>query len=86
MSLSIALSGLGMGGFLLPLMVGYTISRLGWRAAYTLLGLLVLSMILPVVGLIVREAPEKMGVGLESGGQKAGSYASTLALDMQGRG
>ncbi len=62
LALSLALSGLGIGGIMLPLLTSSTIAARGWRAAFVLLGALVLGIILPVVGLLVRETPEEMGL------------------------
>ncbi|HEX9869904.1 MAG TPA: MFS transporter [Candidatus Tectomicrobia bacterium] len=61
-AMSGALSGLGIGGMILPLLTSQMITTYGWRAGLLLLGLLVLGIILPVVGLVLRETPEEMGL------------------------
>jgi MFS family permease len=63
LAMSLALSGLGIGGMILPLLTSLVIMAHGWRAGFLLLGLLVLSIILPVVGVVLRETPEEMGLG-----------------------
>jgi MFS family permease len=62
LAMSVALSGLGIGGMMLPLLASHMITAYGWRAGFLLLGLLVLGVILPVVGVVLRETPEEMGL------------------------
>jgi MFS family permease len=62
LAMSIALSGLGIGGMMLPLLTSHMITAYGWRTGFLLLGLLVLGVILPVVGVVLRESPEEMGL------------------------
>jgi MFS family permease len=62
LAMSVALSGLGIGGMMLPLLTSHMITAYGWRTGFLLLGLLVLGVILPVVGGVLRESPEGMGL------------------------
>lgn len=69
-AMSVALSGVGVGGMMLPLLAGHMITAYGWRTGFLLLGLLVLGVILPVAGFVLRETPEEMG--LQPDGQAVG--------------
>lgn len=55
LALGIAMSGVGIGGFVMPQLAEALIERLGWRGAYPVLGLLTLAIAFPVVALWIRE-------------------------------
>lgn len=55
-------SGIGVGGFFMPLLVGaFFIPTLGWRASYLLSGILIASLIIPLSILVIRTRPSDMG-------------------------
>lgn len=54
-ALGIAMSGIGLGGFIMPQLSEYLIERVGWRGAYASLGLLTLIVAFPAVALWIRE-------------------------------
>jgi len=54
--------GVFVGGMLAPPLVTYVIAHWGWRWAYATLGLLVWSIILPVIGLFLVESPQQLGL------------------------
>ncbi|MBI3799581.1 MAG: MFS transporter [Deltaproteobacteria bacterium] len=54
--------GVFVGGMFAPPLVTYVIAHWGWRWAYATLGLLVWSIILPVVGLFLVESPQQLGL------------------------
>ncbi len=56
----IAVSGIGLGTFLLPPVANYLISLYNWRTAYTILGVALLAVILLAVQFL-RRSPELMG-------------------------
>jgi cyanate permease len=54
--------GLGSGAIIIPSLTQRLITILGWRGAYASIGLLVVVVSVPVVGLFLKETPEKMGL------------------------
>src|SRR5580693_3192854 len=55
LALGIAMSGVGLGGFIMPQLAQTLIERVGWRGAYPILGLLTLAIAFPLVALWIRE-------------------------------
>ena len=55
LALGIAMSGVGLGGFIMPQLAEALIERVGWRGAYAALGLLTLVVAFPAVALWIRE-------------------------------
>lgn len=55
LALGIALAGVGLGGIIIPQVAQALIAHFGWRGAYACLGVMVLVIALPAVGLWVRE-------------------------------
>jgi predicted MFS family arabinose efflux permease len=55
LALGIAMSGIGLGGFVMPQLAQALIDRVGWRGAYASLGLLTLVIAFPAVALWIRE-------------------------------
>lgn len=62
LALGLATIGIGVSTFFMPLLAHYLVSSFGWRAAYMLLGLLVVVVTIPVVGLLLKETPQSMGL------------------------
>lgn len=55
LALGLAMSGIGMGGFAMPLFAEFLILHFGWRAAYAWLGAASLAISFPAVALFIRE-------------------------------
>jgi MFS family permease len=55
LALGIAMSGVGLGGFVIPQLANYLIGQLGWRGAYVCLAALTFAIAFPVVALWIRE-------------------------------
>ena len=55
LALGIAMSGIGVGGFAMPLFAEFLILHVGWRAAYAMLGAVSLVISFPAVALFIRE-------------------------------
>jgi sugar phosphate permease len=66
--------GMGSGAIVIPSMAQRLVATLGWRNAYSVFGLAILLIPLPVVAAFLKEKPESMGL-LPDGA--AGSHAST---------
>ncbi len=62
LALGLATIGIGISTFIMPLVAHYLIVSFGWRAAYLLLGVLVMVVTVPVVGLFLKETPQSMGL------------------------
>lgn len=62
LALGVIATGLGLGGVLLVPVTGFLIAALGWRGAYTVLGLTLLGTVLPLSLLVIRERPQEMGL------------------------
>jgi MFS family permease len=63
LALALVMAGVGTGAMLLPPLAQAIISAYGWRAAYLVLGLLVLLLGLPLTARFVRERPRQGGAG-----------------------
>jgi len=57
----IAVSGMGLGTFVLVPLSQQLISTWGWRATFVVTGILVLVILLPINGLFLRHKPEEVG-------------------------
>jgi len=55
LALGIAMSGVGLGGFVMPQLAQSLIETVGWRGAYACFGLLTLAIAFPAVALWIRE-------------------------------
>ncbi len=55
LALGIAMSGVGLGGFVMPQLAQLLIERIGWRGAYVSLGLITFVIAFPAVALWIRE-------------------------------
>ena len=71
LALGIAMSGVGLGGFIMPQLAEQLIQRVGWRGAYAALGVLTLAVAFPVVALLIREP--RPGEGEHRGRPAAGT-------------
>jgi MFS family permease len=58
LALGVAMSGVGVGAVVLPLLLNHIISQYGWRSAYLCFGLLVFCIAVPVTFFWVREPPK----------------------------
>ena len=61
-AMGIALAGIGFGGFAMPPLADFLITRFGWRTAFATLGSLVLLIVVTVALVLVRSRPEDMGL------------------------
>lgn len=62
LAISIVLSGIGMGGFVLSPLLTYFLTHFGWRASYQLMGTIMIVVALPICLFVVRKKPEDMGL------------------------
>ncbi len=62
LALGVMMVGTGLGMFLMPSLAHGLIEAIGWRQAYVVLGGTVILLTLPVVGIVLKETPESMGL------------------------
>ena len=74
LALGIAMSGVGLGGFVIPQLANILIERVGWRGAYVCLAVLTFAIAFPVVALWIREP--RAGEGEQ--------HAATAVAELQG--
>ncbi len=82
-ALALIATGSSLGAFVLPPFAQALIDAVGWRQAYFLLGLLVIAVTVPVVGLFLRDTPQMVGLSPD-GDRESADAASTLAVHEQG--
>lgn len=61
-AMSLAMSGIGLGGFIFSPVVTYLLGAFGWRNTYRIMALVVLLVALPVSLFILRKKPEDIGL------------------------
>lgn len=62
LAMSIALSGIGVGGSVLSQVVTRFIALYGWRMTYCYIGLMVILVTVPMAFFLLRQTPESMGM------------------------
>jgi MFS family permease len=70
LALGLAMIGIGTGSMILPPISQALVSSIGWRNAYAVLGVAVIVVTLPVVGLFLKDKPAMIGL-LPDGGAKS---------------
>ena len=94
LALGIALSGVGIGGFLWPLYAQAMIGQFGWRNAWLLLALGVAALALPTIALLLRDSPAAVGqtpdgdaprvAGPDAGAAARGAPAEATGIPLAG--
>ncbi|HXG42192.1 MAG TPA: MFS transporter [Dehalococcoidia bacterium] len=77
-AMSLASSGLGLGGFIFTPLLVFLIEEWGWRQAFVCSGVALLAYFLPVALFIVRDSPAEMG--LEEPAPPHGQASSPVAV------
>jgi MFS family permease len=62
LAIALASSGAGLGSFVFPPVAQSLIAAAGWRVAYLILGLVVIVVTVPVVGIFLKEKPQMMSL------------------------
>ena len=62
LALSVMMLGMGLGAIVIPSIAQPLVAKLGWRTAYSVFGLAILLIPLPVVAAFLKEKPENMGL------------------------
>lgn len=61
LALGLMMAGTGLGTFVMPALASALIGYAGWRGAYLAIGLFVIAVAVPVVSLLLVDAPETVG-------------------------
>lgn len=75
LAMSIAMGGIGAGGFLFSPIIAALIQNIGWRNTYFVMGAVVLVVGLPVIILIMKKNPQE--IGLKPYGENEGEHATS---------
>jgi MFS family permease len=62
LALGLTMFGIGLGAVIMPFLAQVLIARFGWKTAYSILGASALLISGPVVGCLVKERPEELGL------------------------
>jgi MFS family permease len=62
LALGLMMVGVSSGAIVMPPIAQRLITLFGWRTAYAIIGFVVLAVSLPVVGIFLKDSPEKMGL------------------------
>lgn len=65
LAMGIAMSGIGLGGFIMPNAASFLFHSMGWRQAYRIFGLVIWVVLLPVIALWVYGRPSDIGLKAE---------------------
>ncbi len=71
MAMSIAMTGIGLGGFIFSPIITYLLENYGWRTGYQIMALIMIVVALPIILFIFRVKPEEKGLrayGLDENG------------------
>jgi MFS family permease len=79
----IAMSGIGLGTTIVPPLANWIISSFGWRYSYTILGIAVLVLMIPIAQFLRRD-PSQIGLMPYSSQEQEKSSPKTTGLSLQG--
>lgn len=79
LAMSIAMGGIGVGGFIFSPIIANLIQNIGWRNTYFVMGALILVIGLPVIFFIMKKNPAD--IGLKPYGENGGEQSAAEAKD-----
>lgn len=82
LALSLMMLGMGLGAIMMPAVAQRLVALFGWRHAYSIFGLAILLVPLPVVAAFLKEKPESMG--LLPDGAAEPHIATPIRVDEEG--
>ena len=83
LALGLMMIGIGLGAVVMPSFTQQLITRLGWHAAYAVLGGGVLLLAIPTLGVFLKEKPQDLGLlpdGVPTKDSPAGGHAGATGL------
>ena len=87
LALGITLAGVGIGGFVWPILSQWAIDSFGWRSAYLVIAGMIVTVGCSVMLLIVRDSPQSMGLlpdGDAPGNSEASSKTFAAGITLKG--
>lgn len=79
LAIGLAISGIGMGFFYVPVLVQWLIDRFDWRAGYFGLSAVILLVAMPAIALFLKETPAAMGLAVDGDSRPEPSAAHVKA-------
>lgn len=76
LALGLTMFGIGLGAVIMPSLAQALIARFGWKTAYSILGASALLICGPVVGYLVKESPEELGLVADGATAKPNNIAN----------
>ncbi len=67
LALGLSVAAIALGAAIMPSLTQALIDTVGWRHAYVWLGFLAMGVAIPVVGLLLKETPQMMGLAPDGG-------------------
>lgn len=71
LAMSLAMAGIGIGGFIFSPIVTYLLENFGWRSTYRIMSLIILVIALPTSIFLLQKKPEDMGLEPYGAGETA---------------
>lgn len=68
-AMSLAMTGIGLGGFIFSPVVTYLLESYGWRMSYRIMALIVFVIAFPAAAFLLRKKPEDMGLTAYGAGE-----------------
>lgn len=62
LAMSIAMAGIGLGGFIFSPVLSYLLTTFGWRASYRIMAVLLLAITIPISLFVLKKSPSEMGL------------------------
>ncbi len=75
-AMGIMMAGIGFGGLIMPPFANFMIERYNWRTSFLVLGLLIITIAMPVALLLVRNRPSDMGLNPDGIASEADELAN----------
>lgn len=87
LAMSLAFSGLGLGGVIFSQFVTWSIGQFGWRMTYVFYAAILLTVCIPMVLFLIKARPEDLGIEALGAGkatkkQDEGNYEQHMAVTM----
>lgn len=85
MAVGITGVGIGVGGFIMPLLIGsYIIPTFGWRMGFLVSAILISAVVIPLALLVIKERPEDIGLqadGATDSPEEVAAKAARASVD-----
>lgn len=71
LAMSIAMAGIGLGGFIFSPVLSYLLTTFGWRSSYRIMAILLLAITIPISLFVLKKSPSEMGLQAYGATKKA---------------